>query len=209
MENILAVVAHPDDFEMMAGGSVAKWLSEGKQIHVLVFTNGSWKGPDGKLCRDINDINKEIDSVRKTVGYNSYEVLNEPTLDLQFKDALVCEVLRRIQKYSIDTIITSWENDTHHDHRVACEIAKAASRRVPNFLMGQINYYMLDVFTPNLYVDITDTFEKKLQYMSLYKSQWDRSKEDWTEFLEASSLYAGKVVGVKKAEGFIAKRYKQ
>lgn len=208
MKNILAVVAHPDDFEMMAGGSVFKWLAEGKSVHVLALTNGSWRGPDGNLCRKTTDINKEIESVKTAAGYHSYEVLTEETLNLQFKDSLVCEVLKRIQLFSIDTIITSWDKDTHHDHRIACEIAKAASRRVPNFLMGQINYYLLDSFDPNLYVDITDTFDKKLELMSLYNSQWDRSKSDWTDFLNASSVYLGKVIGVEKAEGFIAKKLK-
>lgn len=206
MNNILAIVAHPDDLEMMAGASVVKWISEGKHVHVVVLTNGSWVGPDGNLCRPIEEILKEKDAVHKYVGYDTYEILNEPTLELQFKDSLVCDVLRRIKEYNIDTILTSWNEDSHRDHRMAYEIALQVSRHVPNFLMGQINYYMTDFYTPNLYVDITTQLNSKLQIMALYKSQWRRSKEDWTEYLTAQSVYYGKVVGVKYAEGFIAKK---
>lgn len=204
MKNILAVVAHPDDLEMMAGGAVAKWIKEGKRVYVLVLTNGSWINPNGILCRSKEEIKSEVAAVTSFMGYSGYDVLNENTLDLQFKDSLVCEVLNHITKYSIDTLLTSWNKDTHRDHRVACEIAVSAARRVPNFLMGQINYYMLDVFTPNLYVDISDTFQYKLDSMALYKSQWERSGNDWEEYLNALSLCNGRVVGVHRAEGFIS-----
>lgn len=207
MRNILAVVAHPDDLEMMAGGSVAKWISEGKKVHVLVLTNGSWVGPDGNLCRPLDEIKVEVDAVKQMMEYSSYDVLNEETLNLQYKDSLVCEVLKRIKDYSIDTILTSWDKDTHHDHRVAYEVAVQAARRVPNFLMGQVNYYLLDAFMPNFYVEITDTFQKKLDCMALFKSQWERSGMDWSEYLSSLALCNGRVVGVKYAEGFIAKRF--
>ena len=208
MQNILAVVAHPDDLEVMAGGSVAKWKKEGKSIHVLVLTNGSWVGPDGNLCRPTNEIQNEVQAVNHFMGYDSYDVLNEETLNLQFKDSLVCEVLQRINKYSIDTLLTSWEKDTHHDHRIANEIATAASRRVPNFLVGQINYYIKEAFTPNFYVDITNQWTTKLECLSKFESQWNRSKDDWTEFLDVTSRYHGKVVGCMRAEGFKIYKYK-
>src|SRR5919106_3853684 len=37
---VLGVFAHPDDAEIAAGGSLAKWASEGRQVHLLVLTNG-------------------------------------------------------------------------------------------------------------------------------------------------------------------------
>ena len=179
----------------------------GGKIHVLVLTNGSWKGPDGNLCRPLDEIALEVAAVKSFMGYASYEVLNEETLNLQYKDALVCEVLQRIKEYDIDTLLTSWEHDTHRDHRIACEIAVQAARRVPNFLMGQINYYELDTFTPNFFVDVTDTFQKKLECMALYKSQWERSGKDWTEYLESLAVCHGRVIGARRAEAFIAKRF--
>lgn len=206
MKNILAVVAHPDDLEMMAGASVSKWIAEGKYVHVLVLTNGSWVGPDGTRCRPLEEIDREVDAVKEFMGYSSYEVLNEETLNLQYKDALVCEVLQRTKTYEIDTLLTSWEHDTHRDHRIACEIAVQAARRVPTFMMGQINYYTLDTFTPNLFVDVTNTFQRKLDCMALYKSQWDRSGKDWTEYLQSLAICNGRVVGTKLAEAFVAKR---
>lgn len=203
INNILAVVAHPDDLEIMAGGSILRFLQEGKKVHVLVLTTGSWKNPEGVVVRSLEDIQKEVDNVKAYVNYTTYEVLNEETENLKFKDELVCEVLKRIADYKIDTIITTWDHDTANDHKVASAIALAACRRVPNFLMGQINYYMTTFFTPNFYVDITDTWQNKLELISCFTSQWERNCKDWTEFLGSTSEYYGKVAGVKRAEGFI------
>jgi len=55
MENILAVVAHPDDLEIMAGGTVLKYKSLGAKIHVLVMTNGSWISEKGETLRTKNE----------------------------------------------------------------------------------------------------------------------------------------------------------
>lgn len=207
MKNILAVVAHPDDLEIMAGGAIIKFMKEGKHIHVLVLSDGIWVNPDGVRMRSREDVEQEIRAVVDYMKYDSYEILNEETLNLQFKDSLVCEVLRRISKYNIDTIICPWEKDTHRDHRIANEIATSASRRVPNFLVGQINYYIKESFTPNFYVDITDVWDKKLECVSQFASQWERSKDDWTDFMSITSRYNGEVMGCYRAEGFIAHKF--
>lgn len=206
MKNILAVVAHPDDLEIMAGGAVIKFLREGKHVHVLVLTDGSWLSPDGVKVRSREDVDKEVQSVVNFMKYDTYEILSEETLNLQFKDSLVCEVLSRIKKYDIDTLICPWENDTHRDHRIANEIATSASRRVPNFLVGQINYYIKESFTPNFYVDISDVWDEKIKCVSKFESQWQRSETDWTEFMDIVSRYNGKVVGCYRAEGFIVRK---
>jgi N-acetylglucosamine malate deacetylase 1 len=201
MQNILAVIAHPDDLELMAGGSMIKWLSEGKTVHVLTFTDGSWVSPDGKENRSKNEALFEEETVAKFIGY-TYENLMQQTLHLQFHDDCVLEVLKRIDKYNIDTLIFPFKNDVHHDHEIVSRIAIAASRRVPNLLMGQINYYLGDFFAPNTFVDITNTWENKIRALKMYKGQWERAGKDWYEFLDATSKYYGKIIGVERAEGF-------
>ncbi|HOF99062.1 MAG TPA: PIG-L family deacetylase, partial [Paludibacteraceae bacterium] len=74
MENILAVVAHPDDLEIMAGGTVLKYKSLGAKIHVLVITNGSWISEKGETMRSINEAKLEFENVSKFMQYDSYEM---------------------------------------------------------------------------------------------------------------------------------------
>lgn len=206
MKNILAVVAHPDDLELMAGGAVIKWISEGKNVHVLTFTDGSWSSPNSTLVRGKSDALIEEKNVAEFIGYTHENLLNQ-TLHLQFKDEHVIEVLKRIELKNIDTLIVPHRSDLHHDHEVVSRIAVAASRRVPNILMGQINYYLNEFFQPNLFVDITNTWEKKIEAIKLYKGQWERAGADWYEFLDSTSRYYGKIIGVERAEGFYTNKF--
>lgn len=207
IQNVLCVVAHPDDVEMMAGGAMLKWKKEGKRIHVLIFTDGSWYTPEGVFLRDPVETKKDVERVAAFMGYDSCEILDEKNTHLEYSDRLVCEVLNRISKYNIDTIVTTWIKDTNRDHEMASRIAQAASRRVPRFLEAQVNYYMHEVFSPNCYVDITDEWEDKLEVLSYYRSEWQRGGNDWNEFLDVTSRYYGKIVGVRRAEAFFVQKY--
>ena len=69
--------------------------------------------------------------------------------------------------------------------------------------MGQANYFLNKFFTPNVFVDITDTWEEKIKALELYKSQW---RNDWYEFIDSTSRYYGKIIGVERAEGFYSNK---
>lgn len=207
IHNVLAVIAHPDDLEIMAGGTVMKWKRQGKEIHVLIFTDGSWYTPDGVFLRDPVETKKDVDNVVSFMRYDSCEMLDAKNTHLEYEDKYVCEVLNRIKKYDIDTIITTWSGDINHDHEVASRIAKAASRRIPHILEGQVNYYMNEFFVPNMYMDITEEWEDKLKAVSMYRSEWQRGGQDWEEFMDVVSRYYGKTVGVKRAEAFFSPKF--
>ena len=203
--NILCVSAHADDLESMAGGTVAKWIAEGHSIFGLTLTDGSWKSPEGILMRSGEESIQEEIKAAGILGY-SVENLLLPAMDLAFSDALVIELLRRIEKYHIDTILCPWSGDQSHDHEIVNRIVTAASKRVPRVMMGQINYYVRDFFVPNIYVDITDYFDKKIEAMQAYHKQWERVGKDWYEYFDIVSRYYGKIIGVKRAEGFITNK---
>lgn len=206
MKRILAVSAHPDDIEIMAGGSLLKWKDEGMEIHALIVTDGSGISPEGTPIRLREDALREQDAVSKIMQYDTCEVLGEKSLYLTYKDEVVCEILRRIKQYGIDTILTCWDKDTHRDHAVVAQMAKMAGRHVPNFLMGQINYYIHDFYCPNVYVDISDYWDKKLQTCRLFSSAWKNHDKDWYDFLNSTATYFGRIVATDKAEGFIASK---
>jgi len=205
MKNILAVVAHADDLELMAGGSIIKWIKEGKSVHVLTFTDGALTLPDGTIYRSKKDAANEEKKASQYIGYSSYMNIGIANLHLSYSDENVVNVLQCIKQYKIDTLMTHFNKDTHHDHETTARITVAASRRVPNLLMGQSNYFLYDFFTPNIFVDITDTWSEKIKALKIYKSQW---RTDWFEFLDATSKYYGKFMGVERAEGFYSPKLK-
>jgi LmbE family N-acetylglucosaminyl deacetylase len=202
---ILCILAHPDDLELMAGGSVARWVKEGHRVHALSFSTGVWTAPDGSLMRKPEEALAEERKAAAYLGY-SVENLGYEAMDLAFEDAHVVAILKRIADLRPDILLFPWEGDSHHDHEVVSRIAFSASRRVPTLLMGQINYYLRYLFTPNVFVDISDTWEEKIRSLECYGSQWDRAGTDWYEYLDATTRYYGKMIGVKRAEGFVSRK---
>jgi LmbE family N-acetylglucosaminyl deacetylase len=190
----------------MAGGTIAKWKEEGHRIYVLTFTDSSWVSPEGIVMRTVEEARAEEQVVSMILGY-SVENLGMKGMELEFADALVVEVLKRLDKYKIDTLILPWNGDQSHDHEIVSRIGMAASKRIPRILMGQINYYLRDFFSPNLFVDISEYFDMKIEALKGYKGEWARAGEEWSDYLDVTSRYYGKLAGVKRAEGFMTNKY--
>lgn len=206
VRSVLCVGAHPDDIELMAGGTVARWTKEGRQVRFLLLTNGVWKSPQDEWQRDPDEARAEGEAAARALGVE-VENLGEPAMDLAFEDRLVVEVLRRLEEHDVDTLIVPWDRDLHHDHEMASRIAVSASRRIPRVLMGGINFHLREVFTPNLFVDITDTWADKIRALECYTSQWSRAGQEWQAWLDETSRTYGRMLGVQRAEGFIANKY--
>lgn len=204
--NILCIIAHPDDAELMAGGTLIKWINEGHRVHVLTFTDGVWKSPDGVVMRSSEEALLEEKRVADLIGY-TLENLQYKAMELRFQDKHVCEVLERIDKLKIDTIVCTWEKDLHHDHEVVSRIAISASRKVPRLIMGQINYHLRDFFAPNVFVDISSTWSKKIESIKYFKSEWGRNGDEWYRYLDEITSHYGRMIGVERAEGFVTRKF--
>ena len=204
--NILVLSAHPDDLELMAGGSVATWIKAKHRVYGLTLTNGSWRSPAGEVVRQAHDALAEEKKAANLLGY-AVENLNEQAMDLKWEDRWVGDVLNRIERYSIDTIVCPFEGDIHHDHAVLSRIAASASRRIPRLLMGQINWYLHHHFTPNIYVDITDVWEQKIAALKCYEGEWARAGKEWLPWLDETTRGFGRIMGVGRAEGFVSRKF--
>ena len=204
--NILCCGAHPDDIEMMAGGVIYNSKKNGSLVIGMVFTDGSWMNPKGVRVRNSNESIEEIKEVSKFLGYELI-IQNNQALNMTFSDELVVSVLKVIEERKIDLLILPWYKDLHPDHKIVSQIGIAASRKVSKVLFGQINYHLEDFFTPNIFIDITDSFNEKIKALSMYKSVWKNNSRDWLDFITSTNTYYGKIVGVGKAEGFITKKF--
>lgn len=207
MKNILCLAAHPDDVELMAGGSIIRWIEMGCSVYVLDFTDGTWNNQNNIRMRTATEAIKEEIEVANFLGYK-VENLGYQALGLYYNDDLVVETLRRIDQYEIDTLVAPWEEDCHYDHYVVSKVAKHCSKKIPRILYGQINYYTNRFFNPNFFIDISDYYLKKLDAIRLYESVRNRFESDWFEYLDATSKYYGKIVGCARAEGFIVNKFR-
>ncbi len=207
MKNVLVVGAHPDDLEWMAGGTCAKMLRAGGKVHLLTLTNGTWRDASGKRHRAEDVALSEARAAADMLGY-TVEHLDEPCMDLNFRDALVVKILSCIEKVNADTVICPWIDDLHRDHEITARLVISASRRVPRVLMGQCNWYVFrKTFTPNFFVDITETYALKMKALQCYQTEMKRSGVVWSNYIDNTTANYGLIVGTERAEGFVSYKF--
>jgi LmbE family N-acetylglucosaminyl deacetylase len=216
--NVLVVTAHPDDAELLCGGTLAKMAARGDSISICHCCNGDlghFKIPREELARI------RAAEAREGAAVIGGQAISLPISDLDlYPDretrAMVADVIRQTRP---DVIFTHPPNDYMPDHLAVSELVFAASfcATLPQ-LQGQSPFhpkvtpiYYMDTlagmdFLPEEYVDVTDYFETKVQMLSCHQSQltWMRDHDgiDFVEFMQAHTRFRGLQAGVKYAEGF-------
>ena len=165
-ENVLIFCAHSDDQIFGPGGTIAKYSREGKEISVVIFSYGEMTHPWLKRKVSIEMRVGESREAAKVVGYehNTFlglsegkfaEEINQKGLKKNIKRIILEKKPKKIFTHSID--------DPHQDHKDVYYTIAA----VLDELHYDCELYTFDVWnpinfrkrdSPQLYVDITDTF---------------------------------------------------
>lgn len=222
---VLAVFAHPDDAEISAGGTLAKWRSAGREVHLLVLTNGDRGSSDPTTHRaELAAVRlAETEAGAAILGLTSAQVLAIPDGELENTSTVRERVVRRIREVRAETVLscdpTAWffENTyyNHSDHRCAGEIALDSvfpGAGNPHFFTehlaeGLVPREVHDVWLgwsnePNHREDITGFFGAKVAALAEHESQLTEGIRFFEEFLGKDALQAGEKIGVEHAEEF-------
>ncbi|MDQ3290410.1 MAG: PIG-L family deacetylase [Bacteroidota bacterium] len=182
---VLVFGAHPDDCDISSGGVAALYAASGHAVKFVSLTNGD-KGHQemggGELAQRRY---KETQEVARRLGVE-YEVLDNhdgellPTLENRLA------VIKRIREWKADLVIAPRPNDYHPDHRYTGVLVQDASFLVivpnilssvpalennPVFLYARDNFQRPNPFRPDIAVDITPVFQKKLDALDAHVSQ--------------------------------------
>jgi LmbE family N-acetylglucosaminyl deacetylase len=222
VSKVLVVTAHPDDVDFGAGGTIAQWTAKGIEVAYCIATNGDQGGEDPDLPRDQMPVirQKEQRDAGKILGVTDIEFLNyrdgwlEPTIELRKK---IVRAIRRVKpdRMIIQSPERNWDRlgASHPDHMAAGEAAIQAvypdSRNRFAFMdlldeglepWRVKEVWVTSMITPNHYVDITDTFPKKMAALHAHVSQTAHNSElekmvrEWGERnAEAGGLPAGRI----------------
>lgn len=215
--NVLIFGAHPDDIEILCGGTSAKYVRLGHKVTHCVLT-------DGQTCsRRIP--NAELIEVRKREAKAAADAIGADLIGFDVKDEMLFDdeanrlkVLEVILKVRPDVIITHSEADYALDHRAAHDLALAV---VPMSVLANCYsalpcldrhpvIYLMDTvsgveFNPSEYVDISEDIETKLKALHCHKSQTQAFEDigyDLAEQVRVQSRFRGMQAGVMYAEGF-------
>jgi LmbE family N-acetylglucosaminyl deacetylase len=228
MENEVVAVfgAHPDDLDWACGGTVAAWARAGKEIYFVLTTSGE-SGEDHR--RRLVLPPAEIAELRETeqrlaasiLGIKEVLFLGQPDgrveATLAFRDQLV-NVLRRLRPHiviSLDPGLWAFDNFYmfHADHRATAlavfdAIYPAAGNPcyTPQPDAGLPPHKVREVYfsgtsQPNMYVDITETIELKVQGLISHRSQLTEPQAMARYVREIASQH-GEQIGCRYAEAF-------
>ncbi len=218
----MVVVAHPDDAEFMVAGTVAKWTALGCEVTYVIITKGD-KGSEDRTMRPsrLAEIREEEQrAAGKTLGVQNFEFMGYPDGYLEHTIELRRDLTRLIRKYRPELIVcfdprTRFFGDmypNHPDHRASGDATIDAvfpSARdhltFPELLAdGYDTHKVAELWLsaaerPNVWVDITDTFEKKKEALLAHPSQLG---EDVADFATEMARQAAEGRDFEFAEAF-------
>jgi LmbE family N-acetylglucosaminyl deacetylase len=217
---IMVVVAHPDDMEFSAGGTVAKLASEGKTVVVVQVTSGN-KGTDRRdlTSEELGKIreSEELDAAKR-LGVSEVVFLRigdgEVMPDLDLKEKIV----RQLRIHRPDVVITHdpfRPYSLHSDHRgvgMSTVDAVYPTARDPLHYHHHLTeeglephktaeLWLANPEVPDLYVDITETVDKKIYALKAHKSQVGDG-EHLDERIRQRTADVGTPEGLAHAEAF-------
>ena len=231
-ERALVITPHPDDAEMWAGGTIARWVRAGAEIHCVLCTDGS-KGSDD---REIDPVElaarrtREQLAAAEILGIANVVTLGRPDGGLEDTSDFRKELVREIRLLKPDVVLTTEpyrrNMQWHRDHRIAGQVALDAV-----FPYARDHLHFGDLFTdegiephktaaimfwgsenPNAFVDIASDFETKLTAAMAHASQLrQRTRADIQAFIRERASEAAEqgnasteddVSGLTLAEAF-------
>ncbi len=221
-ERVLAVVAHPDDAELLCAGTLARARSEGAAIAVAVCCRGD-KGQPAHPIRNLAAVRKrEMTAAAGLLGAELFpcgfpdgELADTP----KARSALV-EVVRSFRP---TLVLAHTPRDYHADHRAASALAETVSwscashgalSRLPALAEPPALWWMDSIamadFEPGFYVDISAHAELKERMLTCHLSQLQRAQDkDFAPLLEVMRLQyqtRGLQSNVAAAEAFCVHR---
>ncbi len=225
--DILALGVHPDDVELSCSGTLAVEIGRGKRAAIIDLTRGELGTRGSAETRAA-----EATEAARILGVHARENLGMRDGFFQNDEAHQRLVIQAIRKYQPSIVLANVLHDRHPDHGRAGQLVRDAcflsglskiettdidgnkqNRWRPTYVLHYIqdNYY-----DPDLVVDITPVFEKRMNSIKAYSTQFLAPENDGPqtyisspEFFDsiiARCRLMGKRIGVKYAEGFLSEK---
>jgi len=220
--DLLAFAAHPDDVELSCAGTIIAEIQKGKTAGIIDLTQGEL-GTRGSVELRF----KEADAAAKIIGLTIRENLNlgDGTFKNNFTEQKA--IIIAIRKYKPEIVLANAITDRHPDHGKGAELLRdscflSGLKKIKTELNGQeqeawrprllLHYIQSQWINPDFVVDITHTFDKKMESIKAYSTQFHNpnseepetfiSSPHFLKLLKARAIEMGNLQGFTYAEGF-------
>lgn len=212
---VIIITPHPDDETLGCGGSILKHIQNGDQVSWVIVTQMNQKFYS---LEKINTRNKEIKKVNE--NYCFTKVFQLPFCAAKLgeieKEELINGISHVFSEVNPNIIYVPYRNDIHSDHKIVFDAAMVCTKwfRYPSVqkvlvyeTLSETDFSMnpdSTGFRPNVFVNIEEYIEQKIEIMKIYESEIDahpfpRSEES----IRALATLRGSAAGFKAAEAFM------
>lgn len=193
-KKLLVISAHAADYVWRSGGTIAKYVKEGAEVHVIVLSfgvrgesNDLWKKPDASAESVKATRKSETMEAAAILGVKNIEFWDLEDYPLAVTRELEERMVRKIREVAPDYIITHDKFDVlNPDHNAVSDLTFRCSvmsnsdgvriegtktTRQMQLFGFEPHQTELSHYVPGMFVDITDTYEQKVAAMKCFKAQ--------------------------------------
>lgn len=194
--DVLAIAAHRNDVELTCGGTLLAAAAHGHATGIIDLSQGE-AGTRGSAELRADEASRAAEvlgvSARINLGMPDAGITNTPDTR--------AELARAIREFTPQIVIAPSHNGRHPDHRVAAELVRDACfiaglakivPSVPAHRPRKVIHclsFREDYIKPTFVVDITAVFERKLEAVRAYASQFDGVRQAGEVYPTGEPLY--------------------
>ena len=220
--SILLVFAHPDDEVLGCGATVAKMSAAGFAVSTLILGEGKTSRFDSSsdVKDELAQLSGEMIAANKKIGVTDLFTANFP--DNKFDSVPLLDIVKKIEEVKMQVrpsiIFTHHFGDMNVDHQQTYRAVLTATRPMTDECVADIyacevpsstewNFEPGKQFTPNVFVDVADTIDIKVDAMREYASEL----RDWPhprslKHIKDLAALRGVSCGLSYAEAFVLVR---
>ncbi len=209
---VLIIAVHPDDETLACGGTLLKHKAKSDEINWLICTTLEENHSYYKIKE------KEIEQVSKLYNFESVHNLRLKTtlVDEYNMSELIGKISNIINEVKPNIVYLPFKYDVHSDHRKIFEATYSCTKSFRYPFIKKI--YMMetlsetefapsikrDSFSPNVFVDITEYMNKKIEIMNCYQGEINKHPFPRSEKnIKALATFRGATCGCEYAESFV------
>jgi LmbE family N-acetylglucosaminyl deacetylase len=197
---VLILAPHTDDGEFGCGGSINRWIEEGKEIYYIAFSSAEKSVPSG-MPKDI--LKKEVKKATKALGIpaSNLYLFDYPVREFPaYRQQILEDMIKLGTELNPDIVLLPSSNDTHQDHQTVSNEGFRAFKKI-SIIGYEMPYNNLN-FSTNMFVSLTDSqMGRKTEALAYYESQAGRVYAT-NDFIKSLAGIRGAQIGVKYAEAF-------
>ena len=218
MTRVLVLAAHPDDEVLGMGGTIAVHADAGDEVRIVVVTDGSSTQYPGDAEIRARKVDEALEAAAE-LGVTDYVHLDLP--DMRLDTLPHVEVNRVVEEHLREwqaEVVYTAHPDVNLDHRTLFDSVAVATRPTPGQPVRRLLTYAptsstewtpaaTNWFVPNWFVDISSTFQRKLDAFACFKTEERPVPHPRNaRALEAHAQLHGATVGCEYAEPFVLVR---